>query len=469
MRVSLRARVAAWIAVAVLFSGALVLAVVREGVRQALLHELDTSLQAEADEIALERAQLAHEPARLYEIMELQARAHRDGAWYSQLLDLNGQVLYATTTTPPKPPQLPRSGSGAPDTVGRYRIVERISEGEGQSPALVRVGTSMPVVNSDLVRIDHLVGIAAISVLLAAPLTGFVLATIALRPITEMTERTHRMHPQRMEERLPLRGTNDELDRLAKVINNLLSRIAQYVRHHRGSMADAAHQLRTPLAAIRSSVEVILAADENTPENRDLLYRAVEQIESLESLVNQLLLLAETEVDTLRPAEEAVPLDTLVRSSLEMFDAVAESLGVQLEVAELQPVVVQGNRHHLRQVVNNLLDNAIKFTAIKRDEPRTVSLRLVGDAQHETAVLEVADTGIGIPSEQLDQVFDRFYRGGSLEQSEANVRGNGLGLSIVKSVVQSHGGTATVTSSLGTGTRFTIALPRLNVPASASA
>jgi signal transduction histidine kinase len=347
--------------------------------------------------------------------------------------------------------------------------VERISEGEGQSPALVRVGTSMPVVNSDLVRIDHLVGIAAISVLLAAPLTGFVLATIALRPITEMTERTHRMHPQRMEERLPPRGTNDELDRLAKVINNLLSRIAQYVRHHRGSMADAAHQLRTPLAAIRSSVEVILAADENTPENRDLLYRAVEQIESLESLVNQLLLLAETEVDTLRPAEEAVPLDTLVRSSLEMFDAVAESLGVQLEVAELQPVVVQGNRHHLRQVVNNLLDNAIKFTAIKRDEPRTVSLRLVSDSQHEIAVLEVVDTGIGIPSEQLDQVFDRFYRGGSLQQIEANVRGNGLGLSIVKSVVQSHGGTATVTSSLGDGTTFTIALPRLNVPASASA
>jgi signal transduction histidine kinase len=389
----------------------------------------------------------------------MQARGHHDRAWYSQLFDADGKLLFSTSTTPPSAPQPSGAFGSQPETVAGYRILEKTSRDENHPEVTVRVGTSMPVVHTDMDRIDRLVAIGGMSVLLAAPITGFVLATLALRPITEMTERTDRLHPQRLDERLPLRGTKDELDRLAVVINNLLTKIEQYVGHHRGLMADAAHQLRTPLAAIRSSVEVVLNAEENSPENGELLGKVIEQIESLESLVNQLLLLAETEVDTLRLTTEQVQLDDIVQRSIDMFDAVAESCGVTLNVDDLAPTVVQGNRHHLRQVINNLIDNAIKFTRIKDDDHRSVSIYLTHDRRERRAILKVVDTGIGIESRHLRRVFERFYREDSLQRSEAGVRGNGLGLPIVKSVVESHGGEVAVESSLGIGTTFTITLP----------
>src|SRR5437870_1360346 len=141
---------------------------------------------------------------------------------------------------------------GQPETVSGYRVL-RTRTADGQ--AYLQVGLALIEVNNDMTRIDRLVAIVAVSVLLAAPLAGFLLATVILRPIMEMSERTALLHPNRLDARLPLSGAGHELDQLATVINNLLSRIAQYVGEHRGLMADAAHQLRTPLAAIRSSVE----------------------------------------------------------------------------------------------------------------------------------------------------------------------------------------------------------------------
>jgi signal transduction histidine kinase len=273
-----------------------------------------------------------------------------------------------------------------------------------------------------------------------------------------MRRRTALLHPQQLETRLPLAGTGDELDHLATVINNLLGRIGQYVGEHRGIMADAAHQLRTPLAAIRSSVEVILTADENSPENRELLAKVIEQIESLETLVNQLLLLAETEVENLRLDSQRVPLDDIVRRALDMFDAVAESLGVSLEIGAIDHVEVRGNRHFLRQVVNNLVDNAIKFTAIKADGPRKVSIDLTRHEHQGIGQLRITDTGIGIESGHVDHIFGRFYRVESA-RNLGGVSGNGLGLSIVKSVVESHGGEVNVRSAKGEGTTFTVKLP----------
>jgi signal transduction histidine kinase len=453
---SLRVRVAAWIAGAVLVTSALILGMVREGVRQALLHELDATLQADADEILLERDQHPSDPARVQETMRNQARAHRDGSWYARLLTADGREVFSTATTPT--PVLATGEllqGGKSESSDGYRVmVTKTHDGQ----ALVQVGLSLGVIDSDMTRIDRLVGIVALSVFLTAPLAGFLLATVILRPIMEMSERTALLHPNRLDARLPLSGAGHELDQLATVINNLLGRIAQYVGEHRGLMADAAHQLRTPLAAIRSSVEVILAAEENTEENQELLAKVLEQLESLDSLVNQLLLLAETEVENLQLGAEHVRLDEIVRRSLDMFDAVAESLDVDLEVGTIQHADVRGNRHFLRQVVNNLIDNALKFTAIKQGT-RRVSIHLQRDDQQGIVQLRVIDTGIGISPEHLPLVFGRFFRVDPARRSETGMRGNGLGLSIVQSVVESHGGEVTVQSTAGQGTTFTVRLP----------
>jgi two-component system sensor histidine kinase SenX3 len=184
----------------------------------------------------------------------------------------------------------------------------------------------------------------------------------------------------------------------------------------------------------------------------------LEQLESLDSLVNQLLLLAETEVENLQLGAEHVRLDEIVRRSLDMFDAVAESLDVDLEVGTIQHADVRGNRHFLRQVVNNLIDNALKFTAIKQGT-RRVSIHLQRDDQQGIVQLRVIDTGIGISPEHLPLVFGRFFRVDPARRSETGMRGNGLGLSIVQSVVESHGGEVTVQSTAGQGTTFTVRLP----------
>jgi signal transduction histidine kinase len=464
MALSLRFRVAAWIAGAVLISSAILLGMVREGVRQALLHELDASLQADVDEILLEREQHLADIARVKETMKNQARSHREGLWFAQLLDRDENVLFSTLTTPAEVAWPDGKQNGKPESASGHRLLRKKSN-DGQ--ALVRVGTSLSVIDIDMTRIDRLVGIVALSMFLAAPITGFALATVILRPITEMSERTAMLRPQRLDTRLPLSGAGDELDHLATVINSLLGRIAQYVGEHRGLMADAAHQLRTPLAAIRSSVEVILATDEVADENREMLAKVIEQLESLESLVNQLLLLAETEVENLQLGTEHVRLDEIVRRSLEMFDAVAESLGVTLTISDLPRVEVQGNRHYLRQVVNNLIDNALKFTAIKQGE-RRVSISLSRQEHRGLAQLQIADTGIGIKAEHLNHIFGRFFRVDAARRTEGGARGNGLGLSIVKSVVESHGGSVEVESEPGEGTMFTVRLPLARVDALAA-
>lgn len=456
---SLRVRVAVWIAGAVLLCGVVLLLMVREGVRQALIHELDANLRAEADEILLEREQLVGQPERLHEIMELQALGHTDRTWYSQLLDAQGREIYSTTTTPVLRPRLAHLPAGQPESVNNYRVVERTSTVGEQPLAVVRVGTSLASIQDDMSRIDRQVMFAALSVLILAPVAGFVLATASLRPITEMSEQTAKLQPQNLEARLPLRGANDELDRLATVINGLLGRISIYVGDHRGLMANAAHQLRTPLAAIRSCVEVILGEDENSPENRDTLLKVIEQIESLESLVNQLLLLAETEVGNLRPAAEQIRLDDLLQRSFDMFEAVAESRGVTLQLGHVAQAAVQGNLHHLRQVVNNLIDNAIKFTAIREVGPRTISIGLNRREHAGLVELQISDTGIGISPKHLPHIFDRFYRADAARRNDGGVGGNGLGLSIVKAVVESHGGEVQVKSVAGEGTTFTIRLP----------
>lgn len=452
---SLRVRVAAWIAGAVLVTSALILTMVREGVRQALLHELDATLQADADEILLERDQHPSEPARVQETMRNQARAHRDGIWHARLLSTDGKEIFSTATTPAPTAAVKELSIGKPESVDGYRLLlKRTSDGQAQ----LQVGLALAVIDGDMARIDRLVAIVALSFFLVAPLAGFLLATVILRPITEMSERTALLHPHRLDERLPLSGAGYELDQLATVINNLLGRIAQYVGEHRGLMADAAHQLRTPLAAIRSSVEVILAAEENSEENQELLTKVLEQLESLDSLVNQLLLLAETEVENLQLGNEQVRLDEVVRRSLDMFDAVAESLEVKLEVGTIQRADVRGNRHFLRQVVNNLIDNALKFTAIKQGV-RRVSIHLRRNDHEGTLQLQIIDTGIGIKPEHLPHIFDRFYRVDPARRSETGMRGNGLGLSIVQSVVESHGGEVNVQSTEGQGTTFTVRLP----------
>src|SRR5258707_470872 len=161
---------------------------------------------------------------------------------------------------------------------------------------------------------------------------------------------------------MPLRGTRDELDRLSATINGFLDRIGTYLEQNREFTANAAHELRSPLAAIQNSLEVALNTDRPTDEYKELLGELLDECGGLRVLVNQLLLLAESDAGRLQVATEPVELDGIVRKAYDMFLGVAEAANVNLRIATLDRARVSGDAGRLRQVVNNLIDNAIKFT-----------------------------------------------------------------------------------------------------------
>jgi signal transduction histidine kinase len=263
-----------------------------------------------------------------------------------------------------------------------------------------------------------------------------------------------RLRPSRLNERLTVRGTGDELDQLSIKFNQLLDRIANYLQEHRDFLANSAHELRTPLAAIRSSIEVALAGSRTNQEYRELLLDIIDESACLELLVNQLLLLSETETERLKLDKQRVRFDELVEKAMDMFGGVAEYRDVELVCPALPAAVVEGNQQHLRQVVYNLLDNALKFTPAKG----RVRVELRVEADRKVIVFTVSDTGPGIPPEELPRVFDRFFRGNRL-RLPGEKRGTGLGLSICQAIVHSHEGTIEMRSKVDRGTTVTVTLP----------
>ena len=452
---TLRFRLMLWNAALVLVTALLVLVGLREGVRRALVHELDVILREDLNEVrlALAAASSPSDP-ELLEELNRKAAGHRAHRWYVRFLDDRGRSVWVSLNGP-DPPVAADGPNGSPFGSGRYRLVhDRLPRPKGDVAA-VRVGASTDLIEEDIRRLDRLVGVAAILAAVAAPLCGYWLAGRALRPVRAIIDTAARLRPNRLDERLPIRGSGDELDRLAGTVNRLLDRIAAHLAERRDFLANSAHELRSPLAAMRSTVEVALQSGRLSPEDEETFAVVIDQCRSLEHLVNQLLLIAETEAERLIDRTEEVRLDRLVASAVDMFSAAAETKGVTLRAGDLPPTVIRGNRNHLRQVVNNLLDNAVKFTP--GGGAVAAWLTFGGDGK---AVLTVADTGPGIARADTPHVFDRFFRGDRSRQRDG--RGTGLGLSICRAVVAAHGGEITVESTLGEGAAVTVSLPTSN-------
>jgi signal transduction histidine kinase len=454
---TLRFRLAVWNATVVVVTALLTLLGLRQGVQWALLREVDQALFEDTQEIELALEGTSEgQFKQLQEQMLRKAVGHKQRGWYVKLCDASDRIIWATPGAPQSTPPAPAAAPLEPWTHGEFRTVRRIVPPAIEGIEVVRLGATLNHVYDDVARIDQYVLLAAGCVLLAAPLCGYWLAARAARTVGAITEAASRMRPAHLEERLPISGTGDELDRLAHTINGLLDRIAEHLRRRRDFLANAAHELRTPLAAIRSSVEVTLASERSPEAYRELLEDIIDEGTALETLVNQLLLISESEPDREHREWERVPLDEVVTKAIDMFRGVAETRDTSLVAERVDHVAVPGNRGHLRQVINNLLDNAIKYT------PRGGSVRVWLEAIEEgqRVRLSVADNGAGIDAEDVTVIFDRFFRS-NRARSRDETHGAGLGLSICKSVVESHHGTVRCESTLGRGTTIIVELPAI--------
>jgi heavy metal sensor kinase len=319
-----------------------------------------------------------------------------------------------------------------------------------ESRVVIQIGRSESSMDAQLRDLALILVLGLPIAVAVAGVGGYVLARRALAPIERMTSHARTITAERLNDRLPVDNPDDEMGRLAAVFNQTLGRLEQSFEQMRRFTADVSHQLRTPLTAIRSVGEVGLRAGRRDEASyRAIIGSMLEETDRLSVLVDRLLSLsrAETHQATLTP--DSVSLVELAEDVVGHLGVLAEEKGQSLSVdATGRPTAVI-DRVVLRQALINLVDNAIKFTP----PGGQVSVRVTSD--DGTAVVDVTDTGPGIPSEARERIFDRFFRGDELAAS-----GTGLGLSIAKGAVEANGGQLTLERSDAQGTTFRIRLSK---------
>lgn len=322
---------------------------------------------------------------------------------------------------------------------------------KGQS-YFVAIAASLSNVRSIQRRLLGTLGLSIPIAILLALVGGALLANRAVEPLNRMTATAHRISADHLEERIELGRGDVELQRLAEAFNQMLARLDQSFKQIRQFTADASHELRTPVAILIGETELAVNDLLDYEECKAALGSRREELQRMAQIVDDLLALAQ--FDYGEKALQVKPLDfsDLVIEVCEQQRNQAKAKGVRLELTDSVPVEIEGDSSRLRQMVRNVLDNAIKYTptggrvSVELDVPNGKGFRL-----------RISDTGIGIPAAALPHIFDRFYRVDQARTREEG--GSGLGLSIVKQIIEAHDGSVGVESQIGMGTMMTLTMP----------
>jgi signal transduction histidine kinase len=315
---------------------------------------------------------------------------------------------------------------------------------------LVEVGKSSEPREALLSRFRAVLGIVTLSIVVVALSGGWLVTQTALFPIRRLTAAVRRIiRTGRTDARVPLAGSNDAIDELTALFNAMLDRIEGLVDAMRGALDNVSHDLRTPLTRLRGTAEMALAGSPDVDRYRDALAECVEEADRVLVMLNTLMDISEAESGTMQLQREEVALSDIATRASDLYREVADSKHVALSSIAEQVVHVLADRTRLEQVAANLVDNAVKYT------PAGGRVEVIVSRDGPRAQLRVRDTGPGIPPDELPRIWDRSFRG----DASRSERGLGLGLSLVKAIVEAHGGTVQVASEPGRGATFTVSFP----------
>ena len=438
-----------------------------------LLEQLEKTLTSKCDEVisVLESTELH---TVLEEFLDIETRYRwSPHIYFYQISNIQGDILAQSQNLAGAALPIPegwetwdagtagillRTESDPVTAAGRIRLrSERVTlelAGRESTTLLIQTAASLEPLNAAVSKtlrealLGDAVGLGAIFFLL------WYVTTRALRPVELMTRKASEITATNLNERLPVTGNGDELDRLAEVLNDMISRLGESLRQIEQFSSGAAHQLRTPLTRMRGELDLLLRNGASAPL-KDQLEKVREELEGLSRLCSQLLLLSRLhdQASATTVFKEQVALEEIVAELFEQMAPLAEQRGVRLRRGQSSAVRVRGSRALLVQALFNLLSNAIDYT----DGEGTVTVSIEVNA--DEIRLAVEDQGPGIPLESRDNVFQPFYR---VPRPPGRTRhdGTGMGLAIVRGIARAHGGRVEFREAPAGGSIFSLVLPR---------
>jgi heavy metal sensor kinase len=423
-----------------------------------LIRQMDTELGRDIETV---EAVLTLEPDGGIALRSHEGEAHareHDRGYMLEVWSSDGRLLYRT-------PALNGDALGAPPVSSQFRerpysfwladrrevrVLTRSRHIEGQI-VLMRLALREGPLWEEFWDMVSVLGIGLPVVVLLISLVGYIVAGRALRPVNDMARRASRISVERLNDRLEIQNPDDELGRLGTVFNQTLERLQVSFEQLSRFTADASHELRTPLTAIRSVGEVALQNAGDGAYYRDRIGSMLEETDRLTRLVDSLLTMSRADAGRIPLQASDFSLIDLAAEAAALLDVLAEEKNQTISVEGDAGIRVQADRLILRQALINLIDNAVKYS------PKGGSVRVRVEALPGQALIEVQDSGPGIPAEHADKVFQRFYR---VDRARSRSEGGaGLGLSIVAWAVAAHGGLVQLRQNSGSGCTFSILLP----------
>lgn len=424
-------------------------------VRRSLITQVDGALSlaanqavvgVEANDIGLIFSQDAQNP-------DVMRRLQDDFVIY--LLDEDGRITDALTSDDelPQLPNLPQGFSIAPADGEAWRIYQQEIEIDGRQGA-IQVAQEMESIFETLNSLLTQIILGLPLALLLAALGGYLFARRALDPIHDITQTAQAISATDLAQRIHHQGPADEVGQLALTFDTMLDRIEDAFQRERRFTGDAAHELRTPLAALKSRIEVTLAQPRQPEAYRETLQTMAQQVERLIHLSNDLLFMSRLEQTAVSLNKTPINLTDFLGAVLDQIRPLVEKKSITLSTHIPPQLQLEGDFDLLIRLLLNILGNAVKFT------PQGGEIEVTAVSQQNRVQIRVTDSGPGIAPEHLPHIFDRFYRAAEdRTRNAADGGGSGLGLSIAQEIARAHGGHIGIDSTVGKGTAVTLTLP----------
>jgi heavy metal sensor kinase len=330
-----------------------------------------------------------------------------------------------------------------------YRVYTLPVMEEGRPAYIIQVATQLGQVYSALGKLKVIIFIFLPLTVILSGIAGIFLVKVALRPVNSMIRTIRQITAENLKMRVNIPDTKDEIKKLADTFNEMLLKLDETISAERSFIQDISHELKTPLTILKGQLEVTLKNIRSQEEYESVLYSSLEEIDRISKIVDNLLILARLDNKEMSLSMQPLELGLLLKEVANDVDILAKQKNIQVNYNRLDNVSVMADPSYLKRLFLNILDNAIKYT------PQGGRIYLAINKNSTFAKVDVRDTGIGIPQEELPHVFDRFYRTSKAQEK----RGFGLGLAIAQSIILAHKGKIEVTSIPSRGTTFSIYLP----------